>query len=111
MYRLHASLTLFEQEGLSVEAIHQYVENCQQVFLKHIDKLNHPLLNRSNLLTPNSVHGHFLTFKLEEDDVVELAKKLDTHGIKTDFRGDRLRFGFAIYHNPQQYDLNCLAQG
>jgi len=111
MYRLHASLALFEQEGLSVEAIHQYVENCQQVFLKHIDKLNHPLLNRSNLLTPNSVHGHFLTFKLAEDDVVELAKKLDTHGIKTDFRGDRLRFGFAIYHNPQQYDLNCLAQG
>ncbi|GHB68173.1 hypothetical protein GCM10008107_17030 [Psychrosphaera saromensis] len=110
MYRLHASLTLFEQEGLSVEVIHQYVENCQQVFLQHIDKLNHPLLNRSNLLTPNSAHGHFLTFKLAESDVVEIAKKMDAHGIKTDFRGDRLRFGFAIYHNPQQYDLTCLAQ-
>jgi selenocysteine lyase/cysteine desulfurase len=110
MYRLHASLTLFEQEGLSVEVIHQYVENCQQAFLMHIDKLNHPLLNRSNLLSPNNAHGHFLTFKLVEDDVVELAQKLDTHGIKTDFRGDRLRFGFAIYHNPQHYDLTCLAQ-
>ena len=111
MYRLHASLTLFEQEGLSVEVIHQYVEQCQQAFLLQIDELNHPLLNRDNLLSPNHNHGHFLTFKLDEDDVVSLAKLLDSNGIKTDFRGNRLRFGFAIYHDPTKYDLTCLREG
>jgi selenocysteine lyase/cysteine desulfurase len=111
MYRLHASLTLFEQEGLSVEVIHQYVEQCQHAFLQQIDELKHPLLNRDNLLNPNHNHGHFLTFKLDEDDVVSLAKLLDSNGIKTDFRGNRLRFGFAIYHDPTKYDLTCLRQG
>jgi len=108
MYRLHASLTLFEQEGLSVEVIHNYVEHCQQVFLQHIDTLKHPLLNRENLLTPNKNHGHFLTFKLDEKEVASLAKLLAENGIKTDFRGDRLRFGFAIYHDPKKYNLTCL---
>ncbi|WP_371820013.1 aminotransferase class V-fold PLP-dependent enzyme [Psychrosphaera sp. F3M07] len=111
MYRLYASLTLFEQEGLSIEVIHKYVEQCQQAFLQQIDELKHPLLNRDNLLSPNHNHGHFLTFNLDEDDVVSLAKLLDSNGIKTDFRGNRLRFGFAIYHDPTKYDLTCLRQG
>ncbi len=108
MYRLNASLTLFEQEGLSVEVIHQYVEDCQQAFLQHIDDLKHPLLNRDNLLVPNKCHGHFLTFKLDEKEILTLVETLNENGIKTDFRGDRLRFGFAIYHNPTKYDLTCL---
>lgn len=108
LYRLHASLTLFKQENLSVGVIHDYVKNCQQAFLQHVTSLKHPLLNMQNLLTPHQEHGHFLTFQLPEDDVAHLAKLLDNNGIKTDFRGDRLRFGFAIYHNPEQYDLSCL---
>jgi len=26
----------------------------------------------------------------------------------TDYRGDRLRFGFALYHNAADYNLSCL---
>ncbi len=108
LYRLHASLTLFKQENLSVNVIHDYVKKCQQAFLQHINSLDHPLLNMQNLLRPHQQHGHFLTFQLPDDDVAHLAKVLDNNGIKTDFRGNRLRFGFAIYHNPEQYDLSCL---
>lgn len=122
MYRLHASLSLFEKEGLSVDVIHDYVKRCQLAFLNHLESLNHPLLNTSNLmeqhlldpsnatlsLSDTGLHGHFLTFKLAENDVATLAKQLSEHGVKTDFRGDRLRFGFAIYHDPESYNLNFL---
>ncbi|MBU2883764.1 aminotransferase class V-fold PLP-dependent enzyme [Psychrosphaera sp. B3R10] len=124
MYRLHASLTLFKKNGITVDTIHNHVLKCQRAFLAIIDDLQHPDINRSNLIqnslfdaiessndTPiNRVnqHGHFLTFRLPEDKVQQLASYLSEHGIKTDFRGDRLRFGFALYHQPEQYDLSCL---
>ncbi|GAB3002766.1 aminotransferase class V-fold PLP-dependent enzyme [Psychrosphaera aestuarii] len=136
MYRLNASLQLFKDEGLSVEQIHEYVKQCQLMFLQKLQALNHPLLNLDNLMQHQflpdkrstkqfdkadgeldlnkvevnelGLHGHFLTFKLEPKDVQSLAEFLSNQGIKTDYRGDRLRFGFAIYHNPLSYDLSCL---
>lgn len=119
MYRLHASLSLFKKEGLSVQGIHDYVVACQRVFLEHLYSFNHKHLNKDNLMLnvqgdkiqwENNVHGHFLTFKLPPDIVDYLAKSLAKQGIKTDYRGDRLRFGFAIYHDPTQYDLSCLKE-
>lgn len=116
MYRLHASLSLFKAEGINVETIHQHVLNCQQHFLTLIDDLAHPQLNRDALLTPvfsndptnQLTYGHFLTFKLPPDAVQRIAKTLAENAIFTDYRGDRLRFGFAMYHQPERYDLSCL---
>ncbi|AWL13279.1 hypothetical protein HMF8227_02830 [Saliniradius amylolyticus] len=110
VYRLHAVLELFEREGLPVDKIHGYVQQCQQQFLAILDNLSHPELNRDQLLSRDlDHHGHFLTFKLSSAEKVQaLAEHLRQHGIITDARGDRLRFGFALYHNPQDYDLSCL---
>lgn len=116
MYRLIASLDLFQQQGINVETIHQHILKCQQHFLTLVDELNHPQLNRSALLVNEQIdafsgkgrHGHFVTFKLPETQVQQLAELLSQHDIKTDYRGDRLRFGFALYHNPNTYDLSCL---
>ena len=46
---------------------------------------------------------------MPKQEVENLAKHLKDNGIMTDYRGDRLRFGFAMYHEPHQYDLSCLA--
>jgi hypothetical protein len=35
--------------------------------------------------------------------VTELAQQLAAAGIETDYRGDRLRFGFALYHDASDY--------
>lgn len=115
LYRLHASLLLFQTEHITVAAIHRYIQQCQQHFLTMLDDIQHPDINRANLVNQvgfnaGSPHGHFLTFKLPEHRVKALANLLACHNIKTDFRGDRLRFGFAIYHRPTEYDFTCLKQ-
>ncbi|QBL10241.1 aminotransferase class V-fold PLP-dependent enzyme [Rheinheimera sp. D18] len=111
LYRLNSVLRLFKQQGISVGRIHQYVQQLQQVFLAQLAELNHPQLNSKTLVAHDlSCHGHFLTFRFGSlVEVAELAAVLKRAGIETDYRGDRLRFGFALYHNSEQYDLNCLA--
>lgn len=111
LYRLNAVLRLFKQQGISVGRIHQYVQQLQQVFLHRLDALQHPRLNSASLLAQDlNQHGHFLTFRCGTPaEVAELAAQLKRAGIETDYRGDRLRFGFALYHNSADYDLSCLA--
>lgn len=110
LYRLEAALLLYKQQGITVGRMHRYVQQLQQRFLSLLEAQQHPMLNRSNLLLHNaSQHGHFYTFRLESSArVAELAASLKQHGILTDYRGDRLRFGFAIYQNADAFDLSCL---
>jgi selenocysteine lyase/cysteine desulfurase len=111
LYRLNAVLRLFKQQGISVGRIHQYVQQLQQAFLTKLDAVQHVRLQRTTLLAENlDCHGHFLTFRFgTAAEVAELAAQLKRAGIETDYRGDRLRFGFALYHNSAQYDLTCLS--
>ncbi len=101
MYRLIATLEKFKDEGLTITRIHQVVQKNQQMFLEEIDKLNHPLVNRANLLVADlKNHGHFLTFNLPSTEATsEQVKKMKTRGLYTDSRGSRLRFGFGLYHD------------
>lgn len=110
LYRLNAVLRLFKQQGISVGRIHQYVQQLQQVFLQKLDAINHSQLNSSRLIAQDlHCHGHFLTFRFGSPaEVAELAAQLKRAGIETDYRGDRLRFGFALYHNSADYNLSCL---
>lgn len=110
LYRLNAALRLFKQQGISVGRIHHYVQQLQQAFLQQLGEQNHPKLCVANLLAHDlKLHGHFLTFRLGSPaEVAELAAQLKRAGIETDYRGDRLRFGFALYHNSAEYDLSCL---
>lgn len=109
LYRLTAVLETFKQEELSVAVIHDHVQKLQFLFLKELANQGHGILNEKNLLHRGlSHHGHFLTFQIpSEAKCTELAKGLWTRGIQTDHRKDRLRFGFALYHEGA-YDLKAL---
>jgi selenocysteine lyase/cysteine desulfurase len=111
LYRLDAVLSLFEQQGIKVADSHSYVQSLQRQFLQKLDACQHGQLNRQHLLVHDlNYHGHFLTFKVDSaEQASELAGYMKSHGILVDRRADRIRFGFAIYHNAQQYDLSCLA--
>lgn len=111
LYRLRAVLQMFQQNSLSVASINQYIKSCQMAFMETLSKLQHPLLNEDHLLLNDfNRHGHFLTYELPSQDVTEsLSCYLREQGIMTDYRANRLRFGFALYHNPESYDLSCLA--
>lgn len=98
---MEASLSLFEQEGLTVEVIHNYVQKMQENFKNYIATLGHEHINLDNLLQLDSNHhGHFFTFALENDAITgEMYTLLKENGVWTDYRGNRLRFGFAIYQD------------
>ncbi|WP_163836609.1 aminotransferase class V-fold PLP-dependent enzyme [Spartinivicinus ruber] len=108
IYRLNAVFDLWQENKLTVEAVHQHVLALQQVFLQSINNSNHPLLNYRNLLyIPEYVHGHFLTFKLADRAICKnLSMALNSLKVKVDCRGNRLRFGFGLQHDLE--DINQL---
>ncbi len=110
LYRLKAVLTLFAAENITTAMVHQHVQNLQQHFLQQLDALNHPWLNSKSLIVNNlQQHGHFLTFRgPNATEVAKLSAELAAFDIKTDYRGDRLRFGFALYHDIEDIQLQCL---
>lgn len=108
LYRLNAVFELWRTEKLDTATRHAYIVKLQEAFLQHLDTLNHTQLNRNNLLSAPSSgeaqHGHFFTFLLESAEIVEqLARKLREQGVATDYRNNRLRFGFALYQNPSDF--------
>ncbi|RUO78611.1 aminotransferase class V-fold PLP-dependent enzyme [Pseudidiomarina taiwanensis] len=107
LYRLAAVLDWWHQEGLTVAQIHRHVQTQQQAFLAVLDVAQHPVLNRSRLLHNGlAEHGHFYTFELDSaEQVSELAVQLQQAGIATDYRYKRLRFGFALYHDPEDFHV------
>lgn len=110
LYRLEAVLDLYQQQQITIDAVHLHVQQLQQAFLVELEQQQHPLLNRTVLLAKDlQQHGHFLTFRLPStQQVAELAAYLKQHKIYTDYRGDRLRFGFAPYQDVADIDLSCL---
>ncbi|WP_207916310.1 aminotransferase class V-fold PLP-dependent enzyme [Lysobacter sp. N42] len=105
LYRLDAVLTMWQQEGLKPAKINEYVSTLKASFLKRLDELNDPRVNRDTLLENGlETHGHFFTFRWgSAEDVATLAAHLREQGVLTDYRDNRLRFGFGLYHETQDY--------
>ncbi|KXJ59688.1 MAG: selenocysteine lyase [Alteromonas sp. Nap_26] len=111
LYRLRAVLQLFEKHSLTVDVINRHVVDMQNHFLAELAKYNHPQLNQANLtVNDETERGHFLTFELDSAEATEaLAYALKSHDILTDYRGNRLRFGFSLYHTKDTIDLSAIA--
>ena len=101
IYRFDAVMSLLHREGLEPSSIHQRVKELQRDFL---DRLATPALPRSALLLPGE-RGNFLTWRSEQAQA--LHERLQALGVICDYRRDRLRFGFGIYHDPA--DIQALA--
>ena len=118
IYRLRAVLRLFKQLGLDIQAIHRYVEALQQHFVRRLQRLDYPPLNEQTLLyQPGGSHGHFLTFQLASAEAARsVAQQLKAQAVYVDYRGNRLRFGFGLYHDAKDIEelferLNRSASG
>jgi len=108
IYRFNAVWNFFEQENISVSVIHQHVVRLQNRFLtKLADTLlaKYRLININESGAENSLRGHFLTFDLESpENCVKTSQELKKRGVLTDFRGQRLRIGFGLYHSELDAD-------
>ena len=55
--------------------------------------------------TDGADRGHFLTFRTAR--AAEVHRALLDRDVVTDYRADRLRFGFGLYHDPEDVDQLC----
>jgi kynureninase len=97
IYRMNAVLDWLASMGVDPGSIHRHVVEMQTRFLDHLTRMPGSLLPARS--TPR---GNFLTFR--SDRAETYYRVLHEQNVVTDHRGDRLRFGFGIYHNEHDVD-------
>jgi selenocysteine lyase/cysteine desulfurase len=109
-YRFNATWKLFNDLGLDVAQIHQYVRDLQLHFLAHLPKSFIENNQLSPMYHPSlTYHGHFLTFESPNaEEAMKLHEKLKEAKVLIDRRGARLRFGFGLYQDKSDVEALCL---
>ena len=104
LYRWNAVTAWRRSLGLTVEKSDAHARALQSHFLKRLaEHPRGPFKTEALISTDLSRLGHFLTFRLP--DAPARSKRLAAdHGVLTDARGDRLRFGFGLYHDEADLD-------
>jgi selenocysteine lyase/cysteine desulfurase len=107
LYRFNAVMDWLAGLGLTVDAIHAHVHALQRDFIDRLATLGLAALSPAQLVVPleQANRGHFLTFRTPQAGA--LHQRLLDAGIVTDYRGDRLRFGFGLYHDPEDIERLC----
>jgi len=107
LYRFNAVMDWLFGLGVTVEAIHAHVHALQRAFIDGLSALKLAALDPRQLVVPiqQPDRGHFLTFRTP--DAGALHQRLLGAGVVTDYRGDRLRFGFGLYHDTHDIDRLC----
>jgi kynureninase len=102
LYRFNAVQRWLNDLGVTVADIHAHVRRLQDRFLAAGP---HPeLLPPADPRAAEAAgeRGHFLTFRLPDAAAVHAA--LHAAGVITDYRDDRLRIGFGLYHDEADID-------
>lgn len=103
LYRQRAVFAWLEELGIDAAAIREHVLALQARFLDGLDSLRQPRLSSQRLLVPTAARrGNFLAFETAE--ALALVNALGERGVIADARSDRLRFGFGLYHQPDDID-------
>lgn len=96
IYRLRAVLRWLDEVGLDPAQIHAHADELQRRFLEAGCDLGELIPG------PGEERGNFLTFR--SDDAGAHYHRLHDAGVITDYRGNRLRLGFGIYHDAADVD-------
>lgn len=97
IYRMDAVLAWLADKEIDPTVIHKHVRDLQDLFL---DTVGEP---PGTLIPPLAMErGNFLTF--ETPQAGDCYRALHDKEVVTDYRGDRLRIGFGIYHNPDDVE-------
>lgn len=96
VYRMDAVLGWLDEMGIAPKDIHAHVSGLQRRFLSSG-------VSPGRLVPPDGTdRGNFLTF--ETRAARSLYEALHDRRVITDVRGDRIRFGFGIYHEETDVD-------
>lgn len=106
LFRFNAVQDWLHGLGVDVAQIHTHVAGLQQVFRTALEQRPGVLADAELLPGQEHERGHFLTYRTEAAG--NIARELARRQIVVDHRGDRLRFGFGVYHDAG--DVQRLAQ-
>lgn len=98
LYRFDAVMSWLDAENLDATSIHAHGLRLQELFVEELEKETLPLRERQ-LVIPlgEKSRGQFLTFATAA--AADIHQRLLGVDVVTDARGDRLRFGFGLYHD------------
>lgn len=104
LYRFDAVMAWLQDVGADPAAVLRHVRGLQRRFLTGLEERGVTRLPASSLVTPPDLgrQGHFLAFA--RPDASRLAEDLREALVDTDVRGDRIRFGFGVYHEAADVD-------
>lgn len=94
LYRMEAVLAWLEDREVDPARIHNHSRQLQELFLSVLDDMPGFLLPAGE-----TARGNFLTFRTEH--AADLYTQLHDRNVITDYRGDRLRIGFGVYHDTE----------
>lgn len=98
VYRFLAVMDWLDAQKLTPASIHAHITKLEERFVAELDHASLPLHSKQ-LVVPltEASRGQFLTFVTPH--AADFHAKLMKANLFTDVRGDRLRFGFAVYHD------------
>lgn len=96
LYRFNAVQEWLQREGWSVATMLEHVRRIERLFLTEIDGSNGPIHSSDLLVREEEHRGRFLAFRTP--DAGKITAALAAQSVIVDYRGDRLRVGFGIYH-------------
>jgi kynureninase len=100
LYRLNAVMGWLEDLGVDATAVHVRACAIQSGFIAAMDAAGISGLASTDLIVPagSPARGNFLAYA--SPHAPSLYATLMRAGIVTDLRGDVLRIGFGLYHDP-----------
>jgi kynureninase len=112
LYRFNAVMDWLDGLALTVERIDAHVQAAMAAFLDALEARPVAGLAPEALLRVpgRDEMGHFLTFRT--DDAGSIHDRLMAQNVIVDYRQDRLRFGFALYHDADRAGgyVDCIAR-
>jgi kynureninase len=99
LYRFNAVQDWLDAEGRTVADMLAQVREIERAFLTELDRLNASIRASDLLVSEEERRGRFLTFRTA--DAGKITAALAAQNIIVDYRDDRLRIGFGIYHNEE----------
>jgi selenocysteine lyase/cysteine desulfurase len=104
LYRFNSVMDWLNRSSVGVAEIRSHVLALQDRFLTGLEASPRAGLSLQSLITPRAAdrRGNFLAFRLAQAET--LASRLRESRVVTDHRGDRLRFGFGLYQDPEDVD-------
>ena len=96
IYRMRAVLSFLDGIGVGVGTIRSHVEDLQRRLLANVPDIG------ELLPPPGHTRGNFVTWRNQNAEGI--YRRLHDRKVVIDFRGDRLRIGFGIYHDTEDID-------